>query len=199
MKARLFYLPICLSLCACQASETPAPASSTTATPANSAAQATAEPFFTFEIDGKAMAILVADISSKAYDSGELKIFAGAYQALSINLTIPEIDKCPCVVPAGSVEPASPIGQGSVSLQGFPNPNNGLNSWYVGQAGLPAANAIEITDVGSLENGARMISGTFNVRVLKTESNGDGPENKDYEISNGRFRIPHDVPGNSGF
>jgi hypothetical protein len=201
MKVHLLCLSICLSLCACQASEAPAPASSAsaTSTSADSKAQATGEPFFTFEIDGKAMTIPIADISSRAYPSGELKIFAGAYQALSINLTIPDIDKCPCVVPAGSVEPASPIGQGSVSLQGFPNPNNGLNSWYVGQTGVPAANAIEITDVGSLENGARMISGTFNVRVLKTESNGDGPENKDYDISNGRFAVRHEVPGSSGF
>jgi hypothetical protein len=129
MKVRLFCLSICLSLCACQASEAPAPANSAsaTSTSTDSKAQATGEPFFTFEIDGKAMAIPVADLSSKAYDSGELKIFAGAYQALSVNLTIPEIDKCPCSVPAGSVEPASPIGQGSVSLQGFPNPNNGLD------------------------------------------------------------------------
>ena len=192
-------LAICLSLCACQGSEAPANSTSAMATPANGAAEPTSEPFFTFEIDGKPHSIPAADISTSAYPSGELKIFAGAYQALSINMTIPEIEKCPCTVAAGSTDPASPIGQGSVSLQGFPNPNNGLNSWYIGLTGVPAAEAIKITDVGSVKDGGRMISGTFNVRILKTESNGDGPENKDYEISNGRFRIKHEMAGTSGF
>ncbi len=155
--------------------------------------------FFTFELDGKPMEINPVDISTSFYPSGELKIFAGPYQAMNIGLTIPEIEKCPCVVPAGATDPASQIGQGSVSLQGYPNPSNGLNSWYVGQTGVPAAQAIEITEIGPVQNGGRMISGRFQVRILKTESNGDGPENKDYELRNGHFRVLHEMAGNTGF
>ncbi len=155
--------------------------------------------FFAFELDGKPMQIAPADISSSFYPSGELKIYAGADRAMSVILTIPEIEKCPCSVPAGALDAASPIGQGSISLQSYPHPHNGLNSWYVGQAGVPSESAIEITAIGPVQNGGRMISGRFNVLILKTESNGDGPENKDYQISGGRFQIKHDVVGQSGF
>ena len=194
LRTTVFAITIIL-LAACNDSSPPAAAGQTDAaaiTPSDG-------EFFTFELDGKPMEINPEDISTSYYPSGELKIFAGAYQALSIGLTIPEIEKCPCVVPAGATDPASQIGQGSVSLQGYPNPNNGLNSWYVGQTGVPAAQAIEITEIGPVQNGGRMISGRFQVRILKTESNGDGPENKDYEISTGRFRVLHEMPGNTGF
>ena len=182
-------------LAACNDSSAPSAAQQTGA----SASTQSEGEFFTFELDGKPMQINPEDISTSFYPSGELKIFAGAYRALSIGLTIPEIEKCPCVVPAGATEPGSIIGQGSVSLQGYPNPSNGLNSWYVGQTGVPAAQAIEITEIGPVQNGGRLISGRFQVRILKTESNGDGPENKDYEISNGRFRVLHEMPGKTGF
>jgi len=92
------------------------------------------------------------------------------------------------------------INQGSLSLQHYPNPGNGLNNWYLGRAGTPTASAIEITDVGTVDKDRyRYVTGKFATTVLKTESNGAGPENRDYEITEGRFRLKHQSSGADSF
>ncbi len=162
------------------------------------AANPTTETFFEFTIDGKAYSIATDDVSVRNGASNTFKIFAGADRKLSVNLTIPNIDKCPCSVPAGAVDPASELGQGAVSLQHFPNPGNGLNSWYTTQTGTPPADAIKISDIGTVKNGARFVSGEFHTTVLKTESNGSGPENKDYVLA-GKFRVRFETNASNGF
>lgn len=171
-----------------------------TASPANVSATSasTDAPFFRLTIDGTPITIPLEDIFSSYYPDGTLKIFAGSYRQTSLVLTVPDISHCPCQVSAGSVEPGTELSQGAVSLQHYPNPGNGLNSWYIGQPGTPEANAIEITDIGTPKDRVRMISGRIHVTVLKTESNGAGPENRDYRIE-GSFRLPHEIKGSEGF
>lgn len=168
-------------------------------------AQAAASPapsdtaFFDISIDGIPAGIALDEVlTSYRPDDGTLKIFAGEYRKTSLALTVPHIADCPCQVPAGALDPASELGQGSVSLQHHPHPGNGLNSWYIGQPGTPAVNAIEITDIGPPKGRVRMISGRIRATVLKTESNGDGPENRDYRIE-GSFRLAHEIKGEGGF
>jgi hypothetical protein len=195
MKALVCVTAFVCALVGCSESNTNAPVN-TEAMPTSANGDA---EYFTFAIDGKPMQIAPEEISTSMRPSGELLILAGAYRELSITLTIPDIAHCPCVVAAGATDPASPIGQGSVSLQGYPTPANGLNSWYVGQLGTPAENAIAITDLGTREKVGRYLSGTFHTTVLKTESNGDGPENRDYVITEGRFRVLHEIVGTEPF
>lgn len=173
---------------------------STDNAPASDAPTASSDAaFFDITIDGAPSGIVLDEVlTSYRPDDGTLKIFAGEYRKTSLTLTVPNIANCPCQVPAGAVDPASELGQGSVSLQHHPNPGNGLNSWYIGQPGIPAANAIEITDIGTPDGRVRMISGRIHATVLKTESNGDGPENRDYRIE-GSFRLAHEIKGTEGF
>lgn len=169
-----------------------------TGTAASSAPTSSDAPFFHLTIDGTPVSIPLEDISSSYYPDGTLKFFAGSYRQTSLTLIVPNIANCPCQVPAGSVEPGSELSQGAVSLQHYPNPGNGLNSWYTGQPGTPEANAIEITDIGAPQGRMRMITGRIHATVLKTESNGAGPENRDYRIE-GSFRLPHEIKGTEGF
>jgi hypothetical protein len=152
-----------------------------------------------FSVDGKTLGIPAEDVSTRVQDDGTFKIFAGEYGELGLVLTVPNIAACPCTVPAGSPDADSPINQGSISLQNYPNAGNGLNNWYVGEPGVPAPDAIRVTDVGSVRDGVRIISGTFATRLLRTESNGDGPENRDTDIVDGRFRVAHEVHGGNQF
>ena len=156
------------------------------------------EAFFAITIDGAPVAIAPEDISTSYYPDGTLKIFAGSYRQTSLVLTLPDVARCPCQIPAGSTDPGSELGQGSVSLQHHPHAGNGLNSWYTGQPGTPDPDAIEITGIGTPRDGIRMIAGRIHAAVLGTESNGDGPENRDYRIE-GRFRVAHDIKGAEGF
>jgi hypothetical protein len=102
-------------------------------------------------------------------------------------------------VPAGSTQAGDILGQGSVSLQNHPDKGITLNSWYLGQEGTPAPGAIVVTSIGTPAKGERSIEGTFAVRVLATESNGDVPGNRDLEIADGRFRVVHSFVGSEGF
>jgi|GEM_PF-3624423 len=147
------------------------------------------DAYFRFAIDGKAMQIAIADIITPAKYDGSFQIFAGPDRQMSPVLTVPNIAQCPCVVPAGSNDPSSNIGQGSVSLQHFPGPGNGLNNWYSGLQGTPPERAVEITKIQKQTDGSRWVTGTFSTTVLKTPTNGDGPENRDYVISDGEFRL----------
>ena len=171
----------------------------TTAPTAAEASTRADDQYFDFSIDGEPMHIRVADIYVTLGYGGTLKVYAGAERQMSIALTIPNIASCPCVVPAGSTDPANELGQGSLSLQHYPKPGNTLNNWYVGLEATPATDAIEITDIGTIVDGARYVSGSFHTTVLKTESNGDGPENHDYVISDGRFRLRFETTGVNGF
>ncbi len=63
----------------------------------------------------------------------------------------------------------------------------------------PPADAIRITDIGAPKDGYRYVTGTFKARMLKTETNGDSPDNHDYEITEGTFRVKHDLHGRLGF
>ena len=204
MKTLLIAAACVLSLSACGKKDAPAAAPSATsaaAAPAPATAATSTDQYFSFVIDGKKVDIAIDDISTRFQDAdGSFKVYAGADRKTSITLTVPDAKKCPCVVPAGSTEPASVINQGSVSLQHYPNPGNGLNSWYLGQRGTPATRAIEITDVGTVDKDRyRYVTGTFATTVLKTESNGAGPENRDYVITDGRFRLKHQTSGADSF
>ena len=145
--------------------------------------------YFRFAIDGKAMQIPVSDIITPAKYDRSFQVFAGPDREMSIVLTVPNIAQCPCVVPAGSNDTSSNISQGSVSLQHFPKPGNGLNNWYSGLEGVPPARAVEITKIEKQADGSRWVTGLFSTTVLKTQSNGDGPENHDYVISDGQLRL----------
>jgi hypothetical protein len=166
----------------------------------NTLGAATAEnsndSYFSFAIDGKEVSIAEDDIST-SYSSGDstLKIYAGKDGELSIVLTIPALNTCPCTVPAGSAIAGNQLDQGSVSLQNYPEKNYSFNSWYNSMHDTPPAEAIKITNLGTVKNGYRYIAGTFHAKVLKTESNGDKPSNKDYEITNGKFSVKHDTHG----
>lgn len=167
------------------------PGETGTSSKANSAASSAdkSEAYFRFAIDGKAMQIAIDDISTPLRYDGSFQVFAGADRQMSVILTVPNVAGCPCVVPAGSIDPSSVISQGSVSLQHFPNPGNGLNNWYSGMDGVVPARAIEITKIEKQADGSRWVAGLFSTTVLKTQSNGDGPENRDYEIRDGQFRL----------
>ncbi len=173
-------------------------AGTATAAKAGDAPPSSDAPFFALSIDGAQVPIALDDIFTSYYPDGTLKIFAGSYRQTSLVLTVPDVANCPCQVPAGATDPGSELSQGAVSLQHYPHPGNGLNSWYTGQPGTPDANAIEITGIGTPQGRMRMISGRIHATVLKTESNGAGPENRDYRIE-GSFRLPHEIKGAEGF
>lgn len=167
----------------------------------NAASTATAaDAYFTFAIDGKEMSIPAEDISTSfsSFDS-TFKIFAGKDKELSIVLTVPALPNCPCTVPAGSATAGNQLDQGSVSLQNYPEKGYSFNSWYNSMHETPPAEAIKVTGLGTVKDGFRYISGTFHAKVLKTESNGDKPDNKDYEITNGKFSVKHDTHGSADF
>lgn len=150
--------------------------------------------FFRVTIDGVGVPIASDDVLVTSQPDGSLRIFAGPDGGTSVILTIPAIASCPCNVPAGSTSPGDVLDQGAVSLQNHPERGNGLNSWYVGQPGTPPADAIAITDIGVLRDGARFISGTIDATVLRTDSNGDSPGNRDTRIT-GEFRVRHEPRG----
>ena len=157
------------------------------------------DAYFRFAIDGKAMQIAIDDISTPLRYDGSFQVFAGADRQMSVILTVPNVAKCPCVVPAGSSDPSSNISQGSVSLQHFPNPGNSLNNWYSGLEGTPPARAVEITKIEKQPDGSRWVTGLFSTTALKTQSNGDGPENRDYVISDGQFRLHVEASNSAAF
>lgn len=173
----------------------PAAAASTASTPAAAPASATPDDArFLLAVDGQNLPIDNADVLVTSQPDGSLRIFAGPDGAASVILTIPDIAACPCTVPAGSTTPGTALDQGAVSLQNHPERGNALNSWYVGQPGTPPAAAITITDTGRLQDGARYISGAYRTTVLRTESNGDGPGNRDMAVE-GAFRVRHEPRG----
>lgn len=181
----LLVAPLALAACG------QAPAGDTaTASPA-SAATGT---HFRYSIDDETFDVADDDVMTSAYASGELKIFAGGDSGPSLVLTIPDIAACPCAVPAGSTTAGNVLDQGAVSLQNHPERGNGLNSWYVGQPGTPPADAITVTDIGTLHDGERIVRGRFRATVLRTESNGDGPGNRDYVVV-GDFAVRHTPRG----
>jgi hypothetical protein len=154
--------------------------------------------YFKFTIDGKPQQISPDDVST-SYNSTdeEFKVFAGKDGGLSVVLTVPKLPSCPCNVPAGA-PPGNSLAQGSVSLQNYPSKPSGFNNWYLGTAGTPAPDAIKISDLGTLANGSRFIAGTISTKVLKTETNGDGPDNVDHVIV-GSFRVKLSVSGAGPF
>lgn len=205
LKTLLIATACVLALSACGKKDEatpPAPTTASTTPPpaATPLAAASTDTYFSFVVDGRKIEIAADDVTTSYQDAdGSFKVFAGPDRKTSITLTVPNAKQCPCVVPAGSTEPASVINQGSVSLQHYPNPGNGLNNWYLGRAGTPPASAISITDVGTVDKGYRYVTGAFATTVLKTESNGAGPENRDYAITEGRFRLKHKSGGADSF
>ena len=194
----IFCLCIAVLLSSCQDSTSGNDGASVGATGnSTSIVSSDSDAYFRFAIDGKAMQIPISDIITPAKYDGSFQVFAGPDRQMSIVLTVPNIAQCPCVVPAGSNDTSSTISQGSVSLQHFPNPGNGLNNWYSGLDGVPPARAVEITKIEKQSDGSRWVTGLFSTTVLKTQSNGDGPENHDYVISDGQFRL-HVAASNSG-
>lgn len=186
----------CIALVAC-GGEVPADtrADNATAAPASAAA----EEYFSFVVDGRRIDIDPDDVLTSFWTDGTFKVYAGAEGSASLALTVPNVAACPCAVAAGSIEPGDPISQGSVSLQNFPESGNTLNNWYLGLDGTPPGAAVTVVDIGHVEAGVRYIAGTFSTTVLKTDSNGDGPGNRDYAISEGRFRVRHQLDGGDGF
>jgi len=185
---------------ACNNTGTDAKTGDSTTSPVSGKSEtSTGDAYFTFTVDGKNLSIPAADVSSSfnPYDSS-FKINAGQYQELGVVLTIPNFPACPCSVAAGGPVGTS-LDQGSVSLQNYPEKKLTFNSWYNGLKGTPPADAIKITDLGTLKDGYRYITGEFHVKVLKTESNGTSAANKDYEITNGKFRVKHDTHGSTTF
>lgn len=178
---------------------------STTSTSATGAAATSdrATPggeYFTFNLDGKPMSVPAEDVSTSYYETDStFKVFAGKDQEMSIVLTVPKVDICPCTIPAGSAEPGHILTQGSVSLLNYPQRPLGFNSWYLTMHDAPPADAIRITDLGAPKDGYRYVAGTFKARVLKTETNGDSPDNRDHEITDGKFRVKHDLHGRQAF
>lgn len=193
-------IAICMAmLIACKSNTAPT-AENSSPTEMSSPSTTSSDEYFTFAIDGKEMSIAAADISTSfsSFDS-TFKVFAGADKKLSIVLTIPALTNCPCSVPAGSAEAGNQLDQGSVALQNYPQTGYGFNSWSNSMHDAPPAEAIKITDLGTVKDGYRFITGEFHAKVLKTESNGDKPDNKDYEITNGKFRVKHDTHGSNSF
>ena len=201
MKPLILLPALVLALCACGA----APPEGAAAPDGNARAVAAATPdtsadtYFSYVIDGERYDVAEDDVLTSVWPDGTFKVYAGADRARSIALTIPDIANCPCSVPAGSIVPSDMLAQGSVSLQNHPAPGHGLNNWYMGQSGTPPSAAITVTDIGAVQQRTRYVTGTFSTTVLKTESNGDGPENRDYVITDGRFRVRHTVSGGDAF
>lgn len=158
------------------------------------------EEYFTFSVDGKEMSIPAADVSTSYHDvDSSFRIMAGPDGGTSVVLTIPQIQACPCSVPAGSAVASDALSQGSVSLQNYPQKSYAFNSWYLTMHETPPVDAIKVSNLGTPKDGYRYITGTFQVKVLKTEANGAAPDNKDYQITNGRFRVRHDLHGSTTF
>jgi len=190
---------LCITLFAGCQDSTPGQVNAESGASGNSAPMPSADntdAYFRFAIDGKAMQIAIDDISTPLRYDGSFQVFAGADRQMSVVLTVPNVAQCPCVVPAGSTDTSSPISQGSVSLQHFPKPGNGLNNRYSGLGGTPPARAVEITKIDRHADRSVWVTGLFSTTVLKTQSNGDGPENRDYVISDGQFRL-HVAASNS--
>lgn len=170
------------------------------ATGATSGSTPGGEEYFSYLLDGKEMSIPAADISTSYYPSdSSFHVFAGKDQQTSIVLTVPGMNRCPCTVPAGSAAPGNILSQGSVSLQNYPKRPTSFNSWYLTMHETPPAEAIKITDVGTPKEGYRYITGTFHAKVLKTETNGNSPDNVDHDITNGKFRVKHSLEGREAF
>lgn len=175
----------------------PSPSSSDTI---NAGAQEKSNTYFKFDVDGKSFDIKDENISSAFHeynDHTEFKIFAGADGSTSLTLTVIASMKGPSSTPSGSPEPGNPLGQGSVSLQNFPETGTTNNSYDFldGNKSQPVADAIVITAIEPAGKDASYITGTISTTTVASAND---PLKKTHKIT-GKFRIRHQFSGGDRF
>lgn len=154
------------------------------------------DTYFRFDVDGQSFSIEDENISSTYHDYNdhtEFKIFAGADGSPSLMLTIVAPMKGPSSTPSGSAEPGNPLGQGSVSLQNFPEKGETNNNYDFldGNKAAPVPDAINITAIDPAGKDATFITGTTSTITV---ASGNDPLKKTYKIT-GKFRIKHQFTG----
>ena len=158
------------------------------------------ELYFIYSIDGKEINVDVTDILTSYNEFSatdrEFKIFAGKEEgpSLVVNLVV-DMSK-PSSTPNGTPNSSDKLGQGSVSLQNYPQKGLTFNSYDYLLNPKPAVikDAVVITSSEKVGDKGRIISGTINVTVKGGENKQNDPAIKDYVIK-GKFRVMHEFKG----
>lgn len=166
----------------------------------NELASKTDELYFTYSIDGKEINLDATDILTSYNEFSatdkEFKIFAGKEEGpnLVINL-VADMSK-PSTTPNGTPNSSDKLGQGSVSLQNYPQKGLTFNSYDYLLNPKPEVipDAVVITSSEKVGDKGRIITGTINVMVRGGENKQNDPAIKDYVIK-GKFRIMHEFKG----
>jgi len=151
--------------------------------------------YFEFSVDDKTFNVDKEDVLTTYNEFNnmpEFKIYAGKEGGPTLTITIPANMSGPSSTPSGSAEPGSSIAQGSVSLQGFPDPGDTYNNFdFMADTKLkPVKDAVVVTSSEKIGEKGRMISGTIHTTTYP------GPDGhaKPYTIT-GRFSIMHVFSG----
>jgi hypothetical protein len=151
--------------------------------------------YFEFVVDGKTISINPSDITTSYNVTSKdtvFKILAGAYEAVTLVLTIPHDMSKPSSTPSGSSNYDLQIAQGSVSLQNYPEKNLTFNSFNTGDptTAIEVPDAVVITSSEKVGKDYRIITGTIGVKLFGGDNKSNDPAIKDRDII-GKFRIQH--------
>jgi hypothetical protein len=151
--------------------------------------------YFEFVVDGKTISINPSDITTSYNVTSKdtvFKILAGAYEAVTLVLTVPHDMAKPSSTPSGSTNYDLQITQGSVSLQNYPEKNLTFNSFDTGEpaTAIEVPDAIVITSSEKIGKEYRIITGTIRVKLFGGDNKLNDPAIKDRDIT-GKFRIQH--------
>lgn len=158
-----------------------------------------ADLYFDFTVDGNAVHVDAADVSTSYHEFspgvGVFKVYAGKEGGTQLALTIPGDLSKPLSVPSGSKTPGDEIFQGSVSLQGFPKHGLTFNNYdgFIDPKPEPVADAIVVTASEKVGEEGRIISGTIKTTTVGDAASSD-PELKPYAVA-GKFRVKHKFLG----
>ncbi len=151
--------------------------------------------YFEFVVDGKTITINPSDITTSYHVTSKdtvFKILAGAYQAVTLVLTIPHDMSKPSSTPSGSSNYDLQITQGSVSLQNYPEKNLTFNSFDTGDptTAIEVPDALVILSSEKVGKEYRIITGTIRVKLFGGDNKSNDPAIRDRDIT-GKFRIQH--------
>lgn len=170
-----------------------------TATTANDNKQNNEGYYFDFSIDGKEFHLTEEDILTSYNEFGkdkEFKIFAGKEEGPNLVINLVSDMSKPSSTPNGTPNSSDKLGQGSVSLQNYPQKGLTFNSYdyLLDPKPVVIPDAVVITSSEKVENKGRIIKGTINVIVRGGENKQNDPTIKDYTVK-GNFRIMHEFKG----
>lgn len=155
--------------------------------------------YFDFSIDGKEFHLTENDILTSYNEFGtdkEFKIFAGKEEGPNLVINLVSDMSKPSNTPNGTPNSADKLGQGSVSLQNYPQKGLTFNSYDYLLNPKPEVipDVVVITNSEKVGDKGRIITGTINVMVKGGENKQNDPAIKDYVIK-GKFRIMHEFKG----